>query len=156
MQNKYKKILAFILMVLWMGVIFSFSAKVATQSSAQSTGVVEVIKGILEKIFPNTKSIDIEKWEVFETILRKFAHGFIFFILGILSSNFIIRCNFKHKIIISGTICLLYAISDEIHQLFVEGRSGQISDVLVDFTGSIVGICLFFVVINCLHNRSKV
>ena len=39
--------------------------------------------------------------------------------------------------------CILYAITDEIHQLFVPGRSGRIFDVGVDAVGSLVGVAVF-------------
>ena len=155
MHSRYKKIFAFILMVLWMGVIFYFSAQVATDSSAQSGGVVEIIKGFLEKISPPAKEFDIAFWDAFETLLRKIAHGFIYFILGILCSNFIIKCNIKRKITISLAICFLYAVSDEIHQIFVAGRSGQIGDVIIDSFGSVVGIVVFFVVSKWFFSRRK-
>ena len=37
---------------------------------------------------------------------------------------------------------MIYAISDEIHQLFVPGRSGQVRDVLIDSAGSLLGIII--------------
>ncbi|GAA4069041.1 hypothetical protein GCM10022410_13710 [Amphibacillus indicireducens] len=37
-------------------------------------------------------------------------------------------------------ICVLFAISDEVHQLFVPGRAGQVMDVVIDTTGAIAGI----------------
>lgn len=37
-------------------------------------------------------------------------------------------------------ICILYAISDEVHQLFVPGRGGQVRDVIIDSAGAIAGI----------------
>ncbi len=39
-------------------------------------------------------------------------------------------------------ICVLYAIFDEIHQLYVPGRSGEIIEVLIDSVGAGVGIGL--------------
>ena len=36
----------------------------------------------------------------------------------------------------------LYAVSDEIHQIFVPGRSGEPRDVLIDTSGVLIGICL--------------
>lgn len=38
-----------------------------------------------------------------------------------------------------------YAIFDEIHQLFIDGRSGQITDVIIDSIGVAIGICVFMV-----------
>ena len=50
--------------------------------------------------------------------------------------------------------CLLYAISDEFHQTFVAGRSGQITDVLIDLSGSLAGILLLSTILY-LTNRKK-
>ena len=57
---------------------------------------------------------------------------------------------------ISLLICLIYAFSDEIHQLFVLGRSGEFRDVLIDFCGSILGYFIinrFFLIKKSLHFR---
>ena len=44
------------------------------------------------------------------------------------------------KILISIGLAFLYACSDEIHQLFVNGRSGEFTDVLLDTCGAGFGI----------------
>jgi len=49
-------------------------------------------------------------------------------------------------ILFSLGICVLYAVSDEVHQLFVPGRGRQVRDVLIDSAGAIVGIGLYRVV----------
>ncbi len=43
-------------------------------------------------------------------------------------------------------IGILYAISDEIHQLFVPGRSGKVTDVIIDSLGILTGIVFFLIV----------
>ena len=50
------------------------------------------------------------------------------------------------KIIIVLCVCFLYAISDEIHQIFVPGRAGRWYDVLIDTTGAYLGyiMCILF------------
>ncbi len=40
---------------------------------------------------------------------------------------------------LAATFCLIYGISDEFHQYFVEGRNAEIGDVVADFFGGIVG-----------------
>ncbi|MGV8147186.1 MAG: VanZ family protein [Alkaliphilus sp.] len=40
-------------------------------------------------------------------------------------------------------VCVLYAISDETHQIFVPGRSAQVSDILIDSVGAAVGILIY-------------
>jgi VanZ family protein len=39
--------------------------------------------------------------------------------------------------------CVLYAVSDEVHQLFVPGRGAQVTDVLIDNAGAFVGIGIY-------------
>ena len=39
-------------------------------------------------------------------------------------------------------ICFLYACTDELHQLFIAGRSAEIKDVLIDSFGSLTSILL--------------
>ena len=56
--------------------------------------------------------------------------------------------NYKNNIYIPIIICILYAISDEIHQLFVPGRSGQVSDVLLDTLGAFTGIMIYKLIYN--------
>ena len=43
---------------------------------------------------------------------------------------------------------LLYACTDEIHQLFIEGRSGEIRDILVDSTGALIGMVLVSIILK--------
>lgn len=66
-------------------------------------------------------------------------------ILGVLSFLVVIsyeKLLFAMRLAISCTVCLLYAASDEIHQLFVPGRSGEVRDVMIDFSGAALGIAL--------------
>jgi len=39
-------------------------------------------------------------------------------------------------------ICILYAVSDEVHQLFIPGRGGQFKDVIIDSAGVLVEIII--------------
>ncbi len=48
----------------------------------------------------------------------------------------------------AGTV--LYAITDEIHQIFVPGRAFQISDILVDSTGALIGVIASFIVLKII------
>jgi VanZ family protein len=50
---------------------------------------------------------------------------------------------------------VLYACSDEIHQLAIDGRSGQWTDVFVDSLGVLAGITLGILVIKCLNRKKQ-
>ena len=111
--------------------IFVMSSFDATSSSNQSNFIVDIITSII-----NIKDIGL-----LSLIIRKLAHFIEYFILGILVINFITR--YDKKIIIAILLCIIYATSDEIHQIFVPGRSCQITDIMIDSLGSIMGIYLY-------------
>lgn len=133
------KWLKLILVILWMIVIFSFSNQKAVESTKLSDGLILKTVRIIEKI-TNKEYSDEEILEKFVKPVRKLAHFTIYLILGVLVYLYIKEFNISNKFIISLLICILYAISDEIHQLFIVGRSGKILDVLIDSLGSLTGI----------------
>ena len=49
------------------------------------------------------------------------------------------RYSINEILIISVLLCIIYACSDEIHQLFISGRVGSAHDVLIDSLGIITG-----------------
>lgn len=115
--------------------IFCFSNQVSDDSTKLSNGF---IRNTICKVNKDCDKV-IEKTF---TPVRKCAHFFIYLILGILVMNcFNID---KKYIIYSVIICFLYSISDEIHQIFVPGRSGEVFDVLIDTCGSFLGINILY------------
>ena len=126
-----KNKISLLLVTLWMIFIFVMSSFDATSSSNQSNFIVDIITSII-----NIKDIGL-----LSLIIRKLAHFIEYFILGVLVINFITR--YDKKIIIAILLCIIYATSDEIHQIFVPGRSCQIIDIMIDSLGSIMGIYLY-------------
>ncbi|MFA8437281.1 VanZ family protein [Pueribacillus sp. YX66] len=87
--------------------------------------------------------------DLFNFYVRKAAHFFAYFVLGMLALHAFIKSGLHgwRSIWCALALCVLYAITDEVHQLFIAGRAGQVRDVLIDSVGAIVGISLFYVVI---------
>lgn len=133
------KIIKICLVIIWMIIIFLFSNQSADNSTELSDGLILKTVRIIEKINHKTYS-DEEILEKFVVPVRKMAHFTIYLILGILVCILIKEYNLKNMIIISLMICFTYAISDEIHQLFIIGRNCKILDVLIDTLGSFTGI----------------
>jgi VanZ family protein len=52
-------------------------------------------------------------------------------------------------------ICILYAILDEVHQIFIPGRSGEIRDVFIDSSGSGTGILAYLAVSRITKRVSR-
>jgi len=103
----------------------------STESNNQSGYIVNFISNIF-----NISNINLLIY-----IVRKIAHLTEYFILGILISN-MITC-YNKKTYVAIIICVLYAISDELHQSLVPGRNSQITDILIDSVGSILGIFIY-------------
>ena len=144
-----RKIIKLLLVIFWMGLIFSFSSDSADISTKKSDGVIiKTVELFLDKDLSDKEE---EKWiSSFVTPVRKGAHFFLYLILGVLIINFgreFLTLD-KKLILLSVFLAFLYACTDEIHQLFVPGRSGQISDVILDTLGSFTGIMIYKLIYN--------
>lgn len=133
-------ILSWLAVVLWMGLIFILSAQVADQSAKLSSGITQFIINAINAVSPKIH-IDINSLGF---AVRKLAHFLCYLILGLLVLNAFKKCGVHglKRIIFSAIVCILYAASDEIHQLYVPGRGGQIQDVLLDCSGAASGFLL--------------
>ena len=126
-----KKKSSIILVILWMAFIFVMSSFSASESSSQSGKIVNFIASLF----------NISNVSLLSYIVRKLAHFTEYFILGVFVANMFNRFN---KLIYLGIIvCFLYAVSDEVHQLFVLGRSCQIIDILIDSIGATLAVIIF-------------
>lgn len=125
--------LSILLVFLWMFLIFLMSSFDATESANQSNFIVNIINNIFK----------IENIELLSFIIRKLAHFTEYLILGFLTINMLNKNDISKKYLLSILICIIYATSDEIHQIFVPGRACQIRDVLIDSIGSITGVYLY-------------
>jgi len=138
------RITAALFLVLWMILIFTFSSQNAEVSSETSGSVVQKL---CEVFYPDFKEAPAEEQtdiiSSFQFIARKSAHFSIYTVLGILSALTFISykgIRFYLRFAISAAVCLLYAVSDEIHQYFVPGRSCELRDVCIDFSGAVIGV----------------
>lgn len=155
--KKYRKIFAWFSVILWMTVIFYLSGMNTMESNHQSKNT---INKIMDAALQTTNSIGItnthptkqKKQNLIEQLnkpLRKCAHASVYFFLAILllhasqMSHFKFRKNYFTIILLTLLICFFYAVTDEYHQTFVTGRTGQFSDVLIDTIGAFVGITFY-------------
>ncbi|BCN30044.1 VanZ family protein [Anaeromicropila herbilytica] len=141
------KYLSFIPAIVIMCIIFIYSSKTAVESEHASNEVTYSIINVYNQWFHkeythNEKEKIVEKLDF---IVRKMAHATEYLILA-LSVAFPLTINgWKGKRLFIATllICIFYASTDEFHQLFVSGRSGQIRDVCIDGTGAFIGTSIF-------------
>lgn len=132
--------------LIWMVVIFYLSHQPAPESSALSSGLTDWIMKMIDKV-PLSFELDLNAVHFF---VRKGAHFCAYFLLGLLVSHAVRerRGLSVRRLSLALVVCVVYAISDEIHQLFTPGRSGEVADVLLDTSGSIVGIGWYVLVMR--------
>ncbi len=125
-----------------MGLIFYLSSQTSNQSSQLSGGL---IRRVLTFILPNADEAFLEDAvSGLQFLVRKGAHFSAYTVLGILSFCTLITykpCLFL-KTLGSIIIGVGYSVSDEYHQTFVSGRSGELRDVIIDSAGVALGVIL--------------
>ena len=134
-----RKKICIALSILWMGVIFYMSNQPATISSIHSGNTISLISKLplIGDIMEHLMSINIG-----EFIVRKSAHMFSYCLLAILLFMSVYEKDIKKAIIVAFIGTFLYACSDEFHQLFIPGRSGEFRDVMIDSLGGTIGLIL--------------
>lgn len=139
-----------------MVIIFRFSASVADDSSRTSISILGIVIDIIEKFIGQNIAVDSETYGYIHHIIRKTGHFLEYMALGCtlvlpFAITFIkspaVRFQNIKIFLCSELFAAFYACTDEFHQLFVEGRDGNIKDVGIDSIGAFVGICVGFVLL---------
>lgn len=155
MCKKIFKWVFWILTVVIMVTIFCFSHQEASTSQATSESFTKKALSVSKSF---NKLPEIKQTEIVENVqfsVRKAAHFSIYVALGIsLLSAMLLTFKKRRLWLYSLIICVLYAISDEMHQLFISGRSCRVGDMFIDSMGAISGI-LIVLIITTLHTYRK-
>lgn len=157
-RNKWRH-LAGALALVWMCVIFGFSAQTKEESSVVSEGLSYQLvnsTGLLFHLHLDEEQLQVISM-VIEHYVRKAAHMTEYAILSILLYLWFGYWEWKNgkKILLAALVAALYAASDEFHQLFVPGRAAAVGDVLIDSSGALLGVIMAGVVsaIMAAHRR---
>ena len=144
------RIVTGMLVVMWMGLIFSFSSQPADESSKVSGGLCHRIVCSVNDTFhlQMTRERTKEIAEVIEYPVRKAAHMTEYAILGLLSFAFysgfaaLKKRNYLYALFTTA----FYAATDEFHQYFIPGRSAELRDVLIDTSGAAIALLLLYLI----------
>jgi VanZ family protein len=149
--------LSVLAVVFWGRLIFGFSAQQATTSSGVSARVCYAIADEINH-FRNEALTETQLQELTDKMqhpVRKLAHMTEYGVFALLLFNML--CAFgakgKRRFALALFLVFLYAATDEIHQLYVLGRSGQFTDVLIDTAGGIVMLLLLAAVCRIRARR---
>lgn len=166
MNNNYKILISWILVLIWMITIFYLSSMDSDQSNTKSKETINVVVentidvtdniGITNE--PTTKDNINSIVNVLNKPLRKCMHATVYFVLVILVINAFNQMHLLTRVntyLYSIIICFIYACTDEIHQLYVVGRTGQFIDVLIDTIGALLGCGVLYVASKLHKNKTK-
>ena len=157
-MNKKKNIvlvIGIIFILLWILVIYKLSSMNTGNSNGKSTNIISIfIEDTLEvtnkygitSSRPNEQKLDRAS-SLLNRPLRKVMHASVYFVLGFMII-FIVNMFFSNKKYIISALITMFLIVilagfDEYHQTFVDGRTGQLKDVLIDSAGALVGILFY-------------
>lgn len=162
-REKRKGIIFLLLSILWMAVIFMFSAQTGQVSDSQSGFLTDIVC----KLIPFEISESGKNLLIF--IIRKMAHFTEYAILGILYFNMLFSFSMYKKnqehihkaekkvvfkiVLLAASLCMLYAMSDEYHQSFSDGRSPAVRDVIIDTFGGFAGCLSAFFACTVMEKR---
>ncbi len=146
MKIKILRLISAVALIMWMTLIFAFSS----ESAAESTGTSDSFtKTVVSYVYPEFVEMEYEQQQEIINVVsfpvRKLAHFSLFAVLGVFSILFFatfLRLKIKYRYLLSLIFCFLYAISDELHQLFVTGRACRLYDIAIDVIGSLAGISI--------------
>lgn len=134
-KKSFQKFLAWVALLVWMGVIFYFSHQSGDASMQLSDGILDSFKSLFQNFLD---------YHTLSYIVRKIAHFTEYFILGLLIYHLVkqYRVISKTEIIWMILFCVIYAMLDEFHQVFIGGRSPKVFDVIIDSLGSSLSILI--------------
>ncbi len=160
MSRTVKQIILLILTLGWMLMIFRFSALPAGESMEQSDGIVEKIIRFFVSDFDGLSAEQQEQiTHTLSMAVRKGAHMAEYAVLSILLYGlFSVTQSPMRRIsraIAAWGGAVVYAATDEFHQVFVPGRSGVPIDVLIDGIGALAGVLLAVFVARMIERFAK-
>ena len=146
---KTRRIIFLLFIIINCITIFYFSNQEASISSQSSKKIVTVLMETIPDLNHN--------FHLTETIVRKIAHISLYMLLGFFNMNFALtyRRNNYQRGLFSCFFAVLYAASDEIHQTFINGRSGELIDVCIDSIGALMGIIIALLIIKIIRKIFK-
>ena len=143
-NNKLKafaasKVFSYGLVLCWMVLIFLMSHQEGETSSNLSSGITLTLARAWT-YFTGVENVDLS---LISFLTRKSAHFVSYLILSLLIYRTAATPSIKYGLLSLG-LSMVYAGSDEFHQTFISGRSGELRDVIIDSLGALTGIVFYF------------
>ena len=159
-QKRWVRLLTTLLTAAVMVMIFAFSTEDAEHSDRTSGMISRKVLSIIHPDYEQMEETQQKRlYDNIQHVVRKCAHFMEYMLLGLLL-RLCLQSWYGHKVkglrilslagLCTGTV---YACTDEFHQLLIEGRSGQWSDIVVDGSGVLLGILIGIALIGITHRK---
>lgn len=155
MKKAVEIILLLALAIGWMVCIYKLSGMNSQNSNGKSTDIIAMfIEDTLDvtneygitNSNPNAEKL-AHASKLINAPMRKVMHASVYFVLAFFIMV-LLNVIFEHKkyvltLIIALILSVGFAVTDEYHQTFVAGRTGQPLDVIIDSAGAVVGLIFY-------------
>ena len=153
-QNRRKgcRIVLWCLLAATLVFIFAMSAQSAVESDSTSGHVIiwllRIFRSDYDSLAPDAQAELVLAWQ---STVRTLAHFSEYALLGLLARLLIAQYDCKHTLLVPWLGAVLYAGTDEIHQIFVPGRICDVQDLCVDASGALLGIGVAAVILRLVR-----
>ena len=134
-------ILSWGLVAACMAAIFCFSQQSGVESQSLSDGLLSKIFDMIGLLIPSA-------------VIRKLAHAAEFALLAVLLFHALYRTCGRGRPWLAWSLSTLYAVTDEVHQIFIPGRACRFFDVCVDAAGALAGVLFCLLLLFLLRRLS--
>ncbi|MBR4769132.1 MAG: VanZ family protein [Lachnospiraceae bacterium] len=158
---RIKAALCIFLTILQMSYIFVMSAQDSEDSSVISAFVSKIVgQFTVEDFRDKSKQEQDDIVSSIDSPLREVAHFIEYAILGALLYLDLYYCFYrkgKRVLILTAAfmIGVIYAVTDEIHQIHVPGRAFEIFDIGLDSAGTLAGVLLTFLIMKIRSRKNE-
>lgn len=160
---KRKRLIMLCILLAWMTLIYLFSAQNSIQSASLSSGMLRKLLSLLPGWNAMSPALQTRRIDQLHHLFRKLGHFSEYTVLGVIAASTMRTCfptvvtsgKCVRYFFIPACFALSYAACDEIHQIFVPGRSCEFRDVMIDTAGACLGILLTAAAAWLLARRRK-
>ena len=144
-KTTFQKIYFYVSLIIVL-ILFVLIFCLSHPSGDESTMTSGWFTTLLNFIFP---------FELTESFVRTMAHFSEFACLSFFMNNLFVAYKEKLVPVLAVSVSFFYAITDEIHQIFVPGRACQFLDMMVDLAGILSGFIVYAVIYILVRKTIK-
>jgi VanZ family protein len=146
---RYKKLFFWLPVFIWTGSLFFFSSQTADESTRLSGEMIRTLLVFIRPEFLQMTAAQQAQWVAsLQHLVRNAAHFGSYFVLAMLCMNALRQYPWRlaRQAALTLLLCMGYALTDELHQLFVAGRAFEMVDLGLDLGGTLLGLAVMLVI----------